>query len=264
MPYKVTVGAEAQSENGQPLGHDQTASFQIPDYEPGINFAHESGILAPGGNLQLDLEAVNAANLDVAVTRVYQNNLVAHLRGDDKDATSRSLAAKTLPLQLERNKPARLALELRKLTDGSPGVYGVTANIKERSWARGASTVAISDLGITRKRDRDGYLVWVTSLKTAQPVNGAEVAAITYSNQVLASAVTGPDGIARLPINDNHPDGQPWLITARPRRRPQLPDPRQPRLGPGEDRHQRRDYPVNYDVMMYTERGIYRPGRPST
>ncbi|HOW72347.1 MAG TPA: MG2 domain-containing protein [Phycisphaerae bacterium] len=260
-PYRVTVGAEAQSENGLQLGHDQTVSFQIPEYEPGVNFPRTRGILAPGGNLELDLEAVNAANLDIAVTRVYQNNLVSHARGDNRDATSKSMARKTLALQLERNKPTKLALELRTLIDGWPGVYWISATVKERSWSHASSIVAISDLGLTRKRDRDGYLVWVTSLKTARPVPGAEVAAMTYNNQVLATATTGADGLARLSIKENHPDGQPWLLTAR--------------LGDDlnfmtQDNHDwlleqadtgGREYPVNYDVMMYTERGVYRPGQ---
>ena len=68
------------------------------------------------------------------------------------------------------------------------------------------------------------------------------------------------DGTARLVVPRNHPDGAPWVITAeldgdlaylQPDKRPWVVD---------DVDQSGRGIPETYDVMLYTERGVYRPG----
>ncbi|MFQ5653795.1 MAG: alpha-2-macroglobulin, partial [Planctomycetota bacterium] len=80
------------------------------------------------------------------------------------------------------------------------------------------------------------------------------------NNQLLSTAITGADGIARLAVVEDHPDGPPWLVTAR--------------LGsdlgylrPGSRQWAidaaglaGRTWPESYEAFLYTERGVYRPG----
>ncbi|MBN1343280.1 MAG: alpha-2-macroglobulin family protein [Phycisphaerae bacterium] len=260
QPYAAKVAADAMSRDGQALGESQSVSFTIPDRYPAIRFPHDAGILSPNGNLTLDLSVVNVGGLKLSASRVHANNLLAHLRDDDADATSRTKVKKTIPLNLKENDPAKVALDLKDLIAGARGIYHVHAGATDQNWTDDSAVVAVTDLAITTKQQRDGLLVWITSLSTANPVPGAKVSAVSYNNQTLASAITDARGIARLRVPENHPDGQAWVIVA------ELGDDLS-YLRP--DRHlwvlddvdqSGREIPKTYDVMLYTERGVYRPG----
>src|SRR5262249_25661912 len=84
--------------------------------------------------------------------------------------------------------------------------------------------------------------------------------AISVNNQTLSEGVTDAQGLATLNISDQHADGPAWLITAT--------------LGDDLNfiRHDDsawvldgidaggRSTPHHYDLLLYTERGAYRPG----
>jgi len=258
--YSATVGANLLAEDGTRLGEDKTISFEIPDRRPGVKFPLDYGILNPHGNLTLDVEVVNIMGLELGVSRVLPNNIVAHLRGEGPHPTSRDVVNRSIPLHLHRNTLKTMALDLRELLGRPFGVYRISADASDHTWTNDSAIVTVTDLAITSKRERSGLLVWVTSLSTAMPVPAVTVNAISYNNQILASAVTDADGIARLIVPDNDPDGPPWVILAqlgedlcflRTDRRPEVID--------GVDQSGR-DTPDTYDVMLFTERGVYRPG----
>ncbi len=260
LRYTATVSSNIVSEHGEALGESQSATFTVPDRRPTIHFEHDSGILSPQGNLLLDLTVVNCGGLEIGASRVHANNLLAHLRNAEADATSRQQVEKTIPLKLVQNEPARHALDLKQLIREPLGIYHVHVAATDRTWTADSTIVAVTDLGITCKQERDGLLVWITSLSKAEPMASVRVSAISYNNQPLASAVTGPDGIARLAAPDNHPDGKPWVVVAEkgndlsyllPERRLWVVD---------EADSSGREIPRTYDVMLYTERGVYRPG----
>jgi hypothetical protein len=129
--YTATVSANVLSMEKKSLGDDQSVSFEVPDREPSIHFPMQTGILSPGGNLAVDVKAVNVGGLVLNAARVHANNLCAHLRGDRKRATSRELPSKTIHLDLARNVPASLALDLRGLLGEPLGVYSVEAEASD-------------------------------------------------------------------------------------------------------------------------------------
>ncbi len=258
--YTATVSANLLADGGEPLGEDQSVSFEIPDREPAVRFPVSTGFLHPAGNLLLDVEVVNVAGLDVTASQVFSNNLAAHLRGEDQRATSREIAHRTIAFDQPRNKPATLAVDLMALLGSSKGIYKVEADATDRHWTGDSAVVVITDLSLTCKMGPGEWLVWVTSLSTAKPVAGSAVSAVSYSNQVLCSAVTGDHGLARLPLADRAVDEELWLVTAQlgddltflvPADRPWGID--------GADVSGRQP-PQTYDVMLYAERGVYRPG----
>lgn len=266
--YVATVDGNLQSADKQVLGEKASASFDIADRSPAVNFATERGVLSPQGNLMLDMEAVNVSEMRLTANRLHANNLVAHLRGENDEATMRGLKPSTHKLNLPRNQPQKVALDLRKVlaetSAGSPtsplGVYSLTARYDSDRWSREHAIVTVTDLAITAKKQHDGYLVWVTSLRGGAGVGEVKVAAVSYNNQALATATTDADGLAVLNVSATHPDGHPYVITAeklgdlsfiRPDEQPWVFDDVNT-AGPAA--------PATYDVMLYTERGIYRPG----
>lgn len=258
--YRVRLSADIQSADGDRLGRDTALSVKIPDREPCVRFTSGSGILSQNGNLLLELRHVNTKAVRLQASRVHANNLASHLRGEQQRATSRGLPEKTIAIESAHNLPGVVAVDLRQLIGAPQGIYRVQARGPEGTWMQDAATVAVTDLAITAKQERESLCVWVTSLSAGRPMPGTQVAALSYNGQVLATADTGEDGIARLATPPGHPDGEPWAIVARhgedtsfilPGDRPWMLD--------HVDRSGRAT-PTSYDVMLYSDRGVYRPG----
>lgn len=260
--YQVSVGKTLLSADGQTLDDDIRVSFSVPDREPTVHFAQTQGILSPQGNLALDVKTVNVGQLRFRATRVHANNLVQHLQGRYTFDIGRTVVEKTVKVNGSRTEPQTQVLELKKLlNENSPlGIYEIEARATDETWRRDEATVTITDLALITKREADGVWVWVSSLKTAQPVAGVKVAAISYTNQTLASATTAADGSARLPVSPKHPDGAPWVIVAeKDNDLAYLVTDRREWVVDDVDQSGRA-HPGAYDVLLYTERGVYRPG----
>jgi uncharacterized protein YfaS (alpha-2-macroglobulin family) len=66
---------------------------------------------------------------------------------------------------------------------------------------RAARNVLVSDLGLMAKAGEDDtVLVFVTDLRTTDPVAGAEVTLLDYQQQALGTARTDREGMARVPV----------------------------------------------------------------
>ncbi len=146
------------------------------------------------------------------------------------------------------------------LTGGARGIFSIEAESTQDDWTSDTVVVAITDLAITAKTERNALVAWVTSLSTARPVVGADVTALTYNGQALGSARTDGDGLARIELPHHRPDGNLWLVTARSGDDVSFlrPDER-PWVIEGVDASGR-PVPATCDVLLYTERGVYRPG----
>ncbi len=258
--YTIRVPGTLMSEEGKTLGEDVSLRAEFPDYTPAIAFEHSEGILSPLGTLAVDARGVNLEQVAVQVWRVHANNLVPHLHRADVDQTSQSVVEKTIPVKLPHNQPKKMVLGLQDLLPASLGIYRVEAWSADHRWTRDGTIITVTDLAITAKRHRDGYLVWVTSLRTAKPVPGVVVNGLTYNNQRVATVRTDANGIAELQFAGRRQDGDIWVITA-------AKDGDLSYLQPGDnqwaidnvDQHGR-PYADHYETMLYTDRGVYRPG----
>ncbi|MBN1975312.1 MAG: hypothetical protein JW787_16860 [Sedimentisphaerales bacterium] len=259
--YKIEVPGTILSEDNKTLGENKSVSVNIPEYQPRFQFEYREGILSPLGNLKLDVKAVNIEGLELKAWRVHSNNLVSHLQNKyNTEATSRLMLTKKIELNLPHNKPQKLTLDLKDWLDAPKGIYNINANVTNLRWAQGRALVTITDLAITAKSERNGSLVWITSLQKGEPVPNVQVRAITYNNQILSSEITDSNGLARLRFAGNSPDGDLWVITAQK-------DDDLAYLRPGENQwvldnleQSGRSCAKNYEVMVYAERGVYRPG----
>ena len=261
LRYSATVNDSVSGSNGERLTGSQSISFETPDRDPAVRFPISKGILSPHGYLLLDVETVNVAGLELAAARVHANNLVQHLRGEYENATARKLNPQTLRIgEPGKNITKTTTLDLRQWLETPLGVYHLRAKAADHAWRSDDAVVTVTDLALTCKHERSGLLVWVTSLRTAQPVPNVKVSSQSFSNQTLSTAMTDSHGIARLSLDERHPDGKPWVIIAE-----QETDLAFLQL----DHHpwvldhvsqSGRDISTGYDVLIYPERGAYRPG----
>lgn len=258
--YQASLPASLVSQEGKPLGQPETVSFRIPDRRPDVTIPDGYGVLSRHGNLELELRTVNVGGLRVSASRVFTNNLVAHLQGEGPRQTSRSLDEKILQIASSPNETVTQILNLRELLNEPLGVYRISAAATDKAWTRDTALVSVTDLGLTLKQSQRECVVWVTSLQHARPVPGVRVAAVSYNNQTLAHGKTDEHGLVRLPVDADHPDGRPWVIIAE--------DAEQTAWLKTDDGHavlddvdqSGRSHPDAYDVMLYSERGTYRPG----
>ncbi|MBS0202037.1 MAG: hypothetical protein JSS49_03995 [Planctomycetes bacterium] len=273
--YSVMLPKTLLSQDGQTLGDTSPIIFETPHRPADLSISATQGILIPDGNLTLDVKCVNISGVRLSASRLHANNLSAFLQGRNDTATMRSIVQERMrSVELPQDTPQTIALDLKQLLstenaarpDGKAGtvpltgIYRIAIADANEYWNRDMATVAITDLGLTAKRGRDGWLVWALSLRSAQPQSGVIITARSFNNQVLAQSTTDATGIASLNIPENHPDGTVWLLTAEQNGDLNylIPD-RHSWVVDNVDQSGR-PWPQNYEAMVYTERGVYRPG----
>ncbi len=128
--------------------------------------------------------------------------------------------------------------------------------------ARGDSRLlVVTDLGIAARVFRGGALVWVNSLRTAEPAAGAAVTVFARNNQVLARGTTDERGLAQLewPADEEIgavPDhggtgGRPVLRGSEPARAWSRAKGSAGARYPGAG---------EVEAAVFSDRGVYRPG----
>jgi uncharacterized protein YfaS (alpha-2-macroglobulin family) len=93
-----------------------------------------------------------------------------------------------------------LSLSLKDLEFNAPlkGLYVVRVQDSEHLWLRQEKVVALTDLGLIARQNAAGdAVVFLNSIRTAQPVSGATVRFISTNNQVMGTATTNGQGVAR-------------------------------------------------------------------
>ncbi len=258
--YTLEVPGTLSDKDGSTLGENKSVAVTIPDRIPSMVFTRPRGFISPLGNLTLDMKTTNVDAVELKSWRVHANNLVSHLQGCDVGRTSRLLPGKKIEFDASHNEIQQSAVSLQGVMHGGKGIYRVDAKAVNRSWTSARTLVTVTDLAITAKVDRDGCLVWLTSLRNGQPVSAAHVEALTYNNQRLAAAKTDESGIARLKYNRGGPDGDLWVITARKGDDLSYLRPDENQWVIDDVEQSGRPHAKNYEVMLYSERGVYRPG----
>jgi len=258
--YRVSLPPHLLSQAGKPLGETAEVTFRIPDRRPDVTIPQGNGILSQHGNLEVEVATVNVSGLRVNASRVHANNLVAHLQGNGQHQTSRILEARTVPITAIPNQAVTQVLSLNSLLKEPLGVYRLSVSATDRAWTRDSALVAVTDLGLTMKQSGAECLIWVTSLRSARPVTGVRVAAVSYNNQTLSEGHTDEYGLVRLPVDALHPDGRPWVFIAEHGGQTAWLKADSGHAVLDDVDQSGRQYPDEYDVMLYSERGTYRPG----
>ena len=210
---------------------DQAVSFE--DSRPSIEFASadKAMYLQASGNRNLALRLNEVENVQVTVAKVYASNVQDLLRGEkqygydnDNEGESRDedgeyvdrsyryydlenrgdvlFTRRYATAGLSKVNGSRLLnLSLKELEFSAPlkGLYVVRVQDTERQWLRQDKLVALTDLGLIAKQGvGGGAVVFLNSLRTARPVGGATVRFLSTNNQVMGTAVSNGQGVARL------------------------------------------------------------------
>ncbi|AMR28779.1 hypothetical protein A0257_17880 [Hymenobacter psoromatis] len=231
--YQITLNPGVRGALGGQLTEkfDQAVSFG--DSQPSIEFASadKAMYLQANGNRNLALRLNEVENVQVTVAKVYASNIQDLLRGEkqygydnDEEGGGRDENGEYVDrsyryYDLENrgdvlftrryataglskvNGQRLLNLSLKELEFSAPlkGLYVVRVQDTERQWLRQDKLVALTDLGLIAKQGVGGNaVVFLNSLRTARPVGGATVRFISTNNQLMGTATSNGQGVARL------------------------------------------------------------------
>jgi hypothetical protein len=184
--------------------------------------------------------AVNYAEIDVKVSRIFENNILQFLQENNLDESSelyrvsKDIVRTTITLGDKNTEKLKswntYSIDLSKLITPQPGaIYRIMINglkpLKEddsddyySDWYFGSyntyndrvRNILVSDLGVTAKIDDNGNIkTFVTNLNTAHPESGVFLKAYDFTNQLLAEGSTDHTGMASLTVTEN-----PYVIIA--------------------------------------------------
>lgn len=248
------------------LQQEYSTRVYFDDAQPNIEMATEGNFMMAGGQMIIPFKTVNISKCIVTVRQVYANNLVflalenyRSYRAGSADM-SRKICEKEIVLKQSPNEVLETSVSVRDLIGTRQGVFDIEIVESGKGYPRAGHHVVVSDTGLTVKRSSDDMLVWVNSLKTLEPLAGAEVTVHSSANQALCSGQTDADGFAHLTLDPRGLDGQPMVVTAR--RGDDLTYLRVDEAAvPIKGGVAWRNYLTEgYEACLFTDRGIYRPG----
>lgn len=270
--YEVLVAKGLPSLNGKPLTRDYRDAVTFPDLEPSVSFNAPGRYLSSRGNLNIGLETVNIAEVEVEIAKIYANNIAAYLHqlnGNGRvysyqlDRFGKVLEQRKIAIANVENEFVTTPLNLREfLADKRRGIFQITVCDPEHRWRSSSKVVIVTDLGILAKFGEDEVVVWVNSLDTLAPKPGTRVSLVSYNNQELASGITDSLGLVRFSgLRRELKEFRSYLIVAEN----------------GDDfsfvnlkdgHISKTDFAVEgrpnltegYEAFLYTDRGVYRPG----
>ena len=205
LPIKGAAGSGG-------MERDFVYDFRRKDLEAQVDFTANGRYLPPIGARALEVEAVNAPLVRVALRRVEPRNVVqllareedvySHRWGNVIDACetvelSGEEECQELKCRVEPNKPVKFNVPV-VMNDGgaSNGIYLVSLGPTGCSECdRTYRVVCVSDLGLSvRKSGKDGIGVWVTSLSTGETVGDAWIEVYSASNVKIMEGRTDSNG----------------------------------------------------------------------
>jgi alpha-2-macroglobulin len=288
--YEVKVRSGIPSTEDDLLPKPVELTVYIRDRSPSVRFSARNYVLPRTGQQGIPVISINTKLVKATIYRIGDRRLAAEVLDGDfqkpmetyqlsqiADQKGEKLWSGQMPVASKLNEEVTTAFPVDTLLPNlKPGLYVVAAAAaEETAKSEGAAAGAeddrtkvtqwfvVSDLGLTAFSGADGVHVYVRSLATAEPIGGAEIRLVARNNEVLGTVKTDAQGTAIFNAGLSHGIGglSPALAVARgadndygfldiTKQAFDLSD-----RGVGG-----RTPPGPLDAMIFTERGVYRPG----
>src|SRR3989440_3516292 len=276
-----------------PLAEDYNAVVAVPQLPREVQIEGQGGLLALNGDRKLSIRsrALRAIEFEVARVATSQiNHLVSQTEGTFDDPKFRApeyfskenisrIAIEQQPIAVDNKWKANysafdFAEHLRKPADGGSerGLFFLTA----RGWdpakkkpinsARDSRFLLVTDIGIVTKKNIDGSSdVFLMSIKSGQPLNGATVEILGKNGVPIQTAQTAADGHCAFPsVEKSEREKLPVAFVARNGDdiafMPFAREDRVLNFSRFEIEGAQNIAPEGLDAFVFTERGVYRPG----
>jgi uncharacterized protein YfaS (alpha-2-macroglobulin family) len=210
--YKVTFKAGLKDVFGQTLEKDTTVTFKVDSADPMLSApAGNWVVLDPSGKNAYSVYSMNFADLRIRLLAVGPDDYRQYLdylnEWDPKKDTppGRLLSDQTIRVKSEPDVLTETAIDLTPaLKEGRGQVLvvvepgsGLTELFSRRNRPRIKAWVQATRIGLDVFADPRNLVVRATSLVDGSPLAGVQV----QGWPVSPSVITGPDGLARLPLS---------------------------------------------------------------
>ncbi|MFZ4547749.1 MAG: alpha-2-macroglobulin family protein [Bacteroidales bacterium] len=286
--YILNIKKGMKSMFGRYLEEDYTKTVSFADPLPAISFTEQNAIyLSTKGERNLGVNITNVAKVKVSVFKIFENNIQHYLRQGKSweynynEATEEYNDYNTWSFDENYGKPVMtkeiltrslqksgnislLNLDLNELNfnDSYKGLYLVKVEASDRKFIQDAQLLSLSDLGLIVKEGATDVMVFVNSLKDATPVKGAKLDFISSNSQKVYSTVTDNNGVAIFKnvkqvaagfklsmVSVRYENDFNFVLFDKTRVETS-------RFDVGGKRTDN----ANYDVFIYGDRDLYRPG----
>jgi len=284
--YTLTVKKGVKSLFGRDLEADFSSVISFTDPLPYIAFTERNAVyLSTKGERNLGVNIINVPKVKVTVFKIFENNIQHYMRqgknwdyyydGDDyydynswtfDEAYGKPVMVKEIQTRsLQKNgNISLLNLDLNELNfnESFKGLYLVRVEATDRKYIQDAQLLSLSDLGLIVKKGSSDVMVFVNSLRDATPIKGAKLDFISSNNQKVYSTVSDNNGVAIFKNVKQVAAGfRLSMITVRSENDFNfvLFDQTQVETSRFDVGGKRTDN-INYDVFIYGDRDLYRPG----
>lgn len=279
--YDVAFRAGLPAAIGEVISSPVALSIYVQDRAPSARFTGDSFVLPAGTRRGIPLVSINMDVAELKLYRIGDRSLAQLLSGyqflrqlDGYDISSISdqmgepVWEGRMEIASELNKEVTTSFPVDEaLPERKPGVYILTAQpVDDRSesyQSRATQWFVVSDIGLSTYTGQDGLNVFVRSLSTAKPIQGAELTLLARNNEILGSALTDAEG--RASFNPGLTRGEGGMVPAVLMARQGdedfvFLDMTKAGFDLSDRGVEGRPAPGALDVYTWTERGIYRAG----
>jgi len=273
--YTLRIDAGIVDEFGQALGQPFARPVAFGDIWPAAEIGIRGAIIEPGNRKAIPVAFVNAKDLEVATARLTEEDVTHLVRKsrnsqlEFEDVASKQGSKRQRVQGVGTNVRGQHLVRSEDALGGAAGrgAFGLGLRFMARPGrdvepTQDVRVVQVTDLAISAKLSKRGTIVWVTHLGSGAPVGSAEVTLRRPDVGKVFSATTDASGFVTIPpeayrpVSDEVDDaviiarsGDDWTY----RSASAVVSPW--RLGVSFDDGD--DEPFG---MVFTDRGIYRPG----
>lgn len=290
--YTIKINENLKDIYGQTLGKEETIILNVTDYNPSISIPEGMGIVESYEGIKLPIDVINPNSITIKSRYVDKDHIIPFLFVNEKvnrydnsaefrnyTNTHRRLlgydAESVFEPSVPRNRYITTPLYLTNYMNNNR--YGflylkfetLVGYSNENHYNRN-SQIQITGMGVTGKFSGDSNTIFVTDLKTGNPVADARVEIRDDFNNILATSTTGSNGIANtegfrgLNIKRTSRWSSPrqWAIVTKGDDISFINSDFGTGISPWR---MNVDYDYyqsdkNYNGAMFTERGLYKPG----
>ncbi len=241
--YTLLVKKGLSGRIGGEIKHDYEQSISFGNVEPTLRFNDSQDFyVSVKGNRNMEVAIINIPVVQLKVTKIYENNILAYLRASENNyyndyydeyyyedyyyynsgVDAEQLGDVILEKEIETTSLPRrginklLTLDFADQLADFPGVYLIEVKDKENYWRKTTKLVSISDIGIIVKEGVNSISVFANSIKSTEPLAEVELTFIGLNNQVTFKGKTDKEGVLVYSFDKAlTPNFHTKLITAR-------------------------------------------------
>ncbi len=277
--YELLIDEDLEDEFGHKLGSPVVLQFTTSPYPRSVSMDTGHGLIEAYGPLRHPLYSVNANDAILQGGHVAKDKIIPLLNNRKIFLTGEKFAppglitvSKNIRLDSPRNTRDVSPIDLGDFIKTKYGFIflqldSLSKNIRERY---DKAMLQVTELGISAKFSPENNCVWVTELRSGEPVPEAEVEIRNDSNRIVWRGKTDTEGKVETPgwsllkfqIQDRWSKPRQWVFVTHGDDSTFLSS----EWGTGVSPYQFdipydwKPVPQKFDGYVFTERGIYRAG----